>query len=94
MPTPTLFYQADKLSHFILYFPLGFFFVLAWPKALAGFSLNWVVIIAALFAGGFGLLMEYIQIHLPDRSFEWMDNLADILGGILGAAAYVHYKKQ
>jgi VanZ family protein len=92
LPTPPLFAHADKLGHFILYLPLGFFFVRAWPVTGARFSLNRIVIIAALFAGGFGLLMEFIQLHVPGRSFEWMDNLADALGALLGAAVCVYYK--
>jgi VanZ family protein len=38
-----------------------------------------------------GILLETIQQAIPNRSFEWMDLLVNVVGGVLGFFAYLKW---
>lgn len=83
------FEHSDKLAHFMIYMPLGFFFVLALPGALTASGSSRPVVAAVAFAAAWGFFMEILQLGIPERSFEYIDGAADALGGLFGAAAYI-----
>ena len=35
-----------------------------------------------------GILLEFIQRYIPNRSFDWLDMLVNVIGGILGLFVY------
>ncbi len=67
---------VDKLAHFLMFFFTMMWFMYVTPKPhqlLVGVSLIL-----------FGLVLEYIQMNfLPDRTFEWLDWIADGIGVVL-----------
>jgi VanZ family protein len=77
----------DKLLHFTEYAGLG----LLWCRALRSERLGWTAAIglAALTAAAYGASDEWHQSFVPLRDSSVRDWLADMLGGALGAAAYV-----
>ena len=68
--------QVDKLAHVLMFFLAMMWFIYVTPKPhqlLVGVSLIL-----------FGLVLEYIQMNfLPDRTFEWLDWVADGIGVVL-----------
>jgi len=68
--------QVDKLAHVLMFFLTMMWFMYVTPKPhqlLVGVSLIL-----------FGLVLEYIQMNfLPDRTFEWLDWIADGIGVVL-----------
>ena len=80
MPAPSMdltnLNQVDKLAHVLMFFltMMWFMYVTAKPhQLLVGVSLIL-----------FGLVLEYIQMNfLPDRTFEWLDWIADGIGVVL-----------
>lgn len=68
--------QVDKLAHVLMFFLTMMWFMYVIPKPhqlLVGVSLIL-----------FGLVLEYIQMNfLPDRTFEWLDWIADGIGVVL-----------
>jgi VanZ family protein len=76
----------DKISHFIAFAGFSFFWLFQAPK-------YWLII---LIAAIYGISIEFWQGSLPEyfhRSFDWYDALADSIGGIIGCAIYLIYKK-
>ena len=77
IPVPSInLNQVDKLAHVLMFFltMMWFMYVTAKPcQLLVGVSLIL-----------FGLVLEYIQMNfLPDRTFEWLDWIADGIGVVL-----------
>jgi len=70
--------HMDKLEHMAAYALLGFFLIKARFK---GLSITMVVILASLFGG----VMEIIQYFHPSREASVWDELANIVGAILGS---------
>lgn len=67
------FEHADKIAHFVLFFILAATMHLAFaPRVWLGLML--------LF--GYGLVIEWIQYHIPGRGAELMDLIADMLGAV------------
>jgi hypothetical protein len=69
----------DKVWHFSLFFVSG----LLWSMVVAQSGRRWLVL---LFILGLGIALEGIQWYFPElhRSFEWLDMLANLVGGSLG----------
>ena len=82
-----LFPFADKIAHIGIYTIFGFFVSRAFFKA---HNLNGTqAIIAAMIVSGlYGLTDEIHQMHVPPRSAEALDLMADFMGGFLGALTY------
>lgn len=76
----SIIWDYDKLGHFMMFaawtFSFGLAFSLIKKKPLSW----WGTILAGIF---FGLLIEILQKIMPfNRSFEWLDVLADALGAL------------
>ncbi len=75
------FANADKWQHIAAFFVLT---LCASLPLVAGWSR---LVAAALGMLAFGLFIEAVQMHLPARSAEWQDILADSAGIALGLMA-------
>jgi VanZ family protein len=78
--------QFDKWVHIGLF---GILVLLScwgfWSRKKAGASLERPILLLALFATGYGIWMEYIQVwYVPNRSFDVGDIAADAIGSFLG----------
>lgn len=81
---PSLFPQADKLMHFILY--AGFTASLAWAFETTRFGRRGLVFwMAAAVAAAYGATDELHQLFVPGRSCDIFDWLADALGAAVCA---------
>ncbi|MDQ8203538.1 VanZ family protein [Pelagicoccus sp. SDUM812003] len=80
------FSLRDKLDHFSVYFLLGILTAKALPTQLRGMP-RWLVAFALVSA--FGLSDEIAQHFNPARTGDPLDWLADSVGALLGAFAYI-----
>ncbi|MPT31064.1 MAG: VanZ family protein [Chryseobacterium sp.] len=81
-----MFRHIDKLIHFSIFFLLGFFFRLRFPRASLLFFLLILV--------SYGLLTEILQDVMKwGRSLEILDAVADTLGLSLSYYVYSKYEK-
>lgn len=71
----------DKLNHLLAFGSLAFASTLGTSQSRA--QRVWMLL--ALL--GFGALIELLQMHVPGRSAEWADLLADAIGIACGATA-------
>lgn len=75
----------DKIVHMALYFPLGFFlmaeFSLSSVRWIQKLSVWMALLIVALYGGLIEVGQDYLFVN---RSADWWDFFADILGGLLG----------
>ncbi|MEQ9426568.1 MAG: VanZ family protein [Cyclobacteriaceae bacterium] len=75
---------VDKIVH------LGCFTILAFLMAGATkmwLSKKWWIIVSV--GSFYGLLIEWLQIAIPGRSFEWQDWVADTMGAVIGCFAFM-----
>ena len=76
---------SDKLKHFLAYLglafllSLNFYFQEKW-EGVSKYFLKYTFIVISLY----GLIDEIHQIFVPNRSAEFYDWLADLLGGVIG----------
>jgi len=85
--------NIDKFFHCVEYFILGALLVRAfWNSAL---NPNYKYILAAsiLIAAIYGASDEFHQLFTPERSCEFFDFLADVIGSGIGAGLY-SYKER
>lgn len=90
LPKVDLFLSADKLIHFGVFAVLTFLWArvgtigthgeIKWKKL----STNLLVITII-----FPILVEYLQKHVPNRSFEYEDILANLIGGVIGFIGFI-----
>jgi VanZ family protein len=66
----------------VLFFRAVFY---TWPDRFTARQLFWM---SVCFAGLYGLSDEFHQSFVPSRQADGYDLLADLVGGLLGAAAY------
>jgi VanZ family protein len=90
LPKVDLFLSADKLIHF------GVFAVLTFLWARVGTigpdnKLKWKKLSTNLlvFTIIFPILVEYLQMYVPNRSFEYEDILANLIGGVIGFIGFI-----
>jgi len=69
--------NSDKLLHFLAFYTLAFLLDFSFPKIRFG-VLQIIVLI------GYGILIEYVQSFLPNRSAD----IADLLTDVVGIAVY------
>lgn len=79
--------SLDKLAHCIVYGLLAYIGLRALD--LSGLYLKKWVILSILLGCAYGVLMEFIQYaFFPDRYFEVLDIIANIIGSLAGAWIY------
>lgn len=78
---------ADKVAHVGVYGVLGALFFRAWRHSRRGAAASAIVALAALSALAYGVTDEIHQMFVPNRSSEVLDLVADLVGGVVGAAA-------
>ena len=74
--------SVDKITHLIEYFVFSWLLMRA--QLSSGMSRGRAAWTASFVALGFGTMCEFIQMWLPYRTAEWMDLVADGIGGVLG----------
>ena len=78
-PPPRIDLGWDKLNHMAAFIALAFAASLGWPHSWRPRAL-WLCALLA-----YGGLIELLQRHVPGRSAEWGDLLADAVGLCCGA---------
>ncbi|MBN1477738.1 VanZ family protein [Candidatus Sumerlaeota bacterium] len=82
------FPHADKLMHLVEYGVLGFLLARILGRGESAPSTA-VLIASALITLAYGVTDEVHQIWVPTRTFSLCDLTADLIGGALGAAAWL-----
>ncbi|HZL11137.1 MAG TPA: VanZ family protein [Prolixibacteraceae bacterium] len=91
LPNVKLFYGADKVIHFSMYFVFSLLFCWALKTEL-NYSLLFLIIPVTI---GWGILMEVIQLDMhAGRSFSLYDILANSIGVVAGILVYVVVSKK
>ena len=84
--------QFDKIVHFGLYFPLGFFlaaeFSLTKNKKINRYRIPLTLLIVGIYGGLIEIGQDYLFVN---RSADIWDFLADLLGGSLGMLLFTHF---
>jgi len=85
----------DKVIHFSLFFGLVFLWNRAWIQKKNNLS-NWkkITLNYLVFGIVFAIFTEYLQMNVPDRSFDDWDIVANITGGTIGTIVYVYLGKK
>ncbi len=84
--------HLDKWEHTFAYMVLSFSFLLALYKSQNLSNKRSVIVL--LSACGYGLFLEFVQFQFfPDRYFEWVDAISNVLGTILGFIIFNVSKK-
>lgn len=86
VPKIQLFEGFDKLVHGCMYF--GLTILASWTFHAEEKRI--LILYIVLFSISWGLLMEFSQLEMMlGRAFEWKDELANSIGTLLGAFAYL-----
>lgn len=90
LPKVPLFPYADKLVHFGVFAVLTFLWARVGTIGLRR-ELRWKNLLTNLlvFTIIFPILVEYLQLYVPNRSFEFEDILANLTGGIIGFTGFI-----
>lgn len=85
-----LFPYSDKLIHAIIYSLLGYLCV--WSLRVTT-KRGWfkISILSIVAATAYGIAMEIYQMHLPARSAEIADAIANAIGAFIGTFLYVYF---
>ena len=78
--------QFDKVVHTSIYIMLAVLTYYGWTKQSSFFGLHRKTVIKIIILlSAYGLLIEVMQETLTtDRHFEWLDELADAAGTVIG----------
>jgi len=88
LPHVPLFSGADKLVHICMY--LGLSFLACWIYNI-GHQRIWFIYSLLLAVFMYGALMEILQhVIRAGRSFDFMDMIANLVGGIIGMLIYTY----
>jgi VanZ family protein len=90
LPKVPLFPFADKLVHFGVFAVLTFLWSRVGTISEQG-ALNRKKLLTNLlvFTIIFPILVEYLQMYVPNRSFEIEDIIANLVGGIIGFIGFI-----
>jgi VanZ family protein len=83
-PLPKYWTMFDVVANALGYMPFGFFLTLS---ALRTERTRYALRLACLIASILSLLMESLQVYLPNRVPSNLDLLLNIMGAVLGAAS-------
>ena len=81
-PLPKYWTAFDVVTNLVGYMPLGFFLVLS---SLRTGRPRYALRLAVMMASGLSLLMESLQVYLPNRVPSNLDLMLNMAGGALGA---------
>lgn len=81
-PLPRYRTPFDLWANLLAYIPLGVLVTGALPRALRAWT---SILVAVLVAGLLSLGMEFAQAFLPSRRAQWLDLVANLSGGGIGA---------
>ncbi len=81
------FPSGDKLGHFILFGLLNYFVTRAFLSSFPSISRGWVTLSVGLILALLITLEEFSQKFFVERTFEWIDLLASIVGLLVGGRA-------
>jgi VanZ family protein len=87
------FWEFDKFAHIGVYAVLGMLFAAAWTYRaqskgvfMRSIMVRWTLLVPIIF----GLSIEFVQGNfIPDRYFDVLDILANIIGSITGLVAFI-----
>jgi VanZ family protein len=85
--------NIDKLFHFVEYFILGALLVRAFANSSDKASFKLILLLSILIASIYGVLDEFHQRFVSERSPEIFDVLSDIIGSLSGALLSIHKEK-
>ena len=86
VPDLNTFAGFDKMVHACMYF--GLTILVCWTFHAEAKRMRILYIV--LFCAGWGLLMELSQLEMSlGRAFEWLDELSNSAGAVLGAGVYL-----
>lgn len=90
LPKVPLFPYADKLIHFTVFGILTFLWcrvgTLDEEKNIRRGKIMTNLLVFSIF---FPIVIEYLQMHVPNRSFEVEDILANLVGGLIGFSGFI-----
>lgn len=78
----------DKVLHFVAYALLGALFLRAFKTSRIKNNLKLMLILSFVLSSLYGISDEIHQYFVPYRDADFMDVLADMLGGIMGVYIY------
>ncbi|MGB2930113.1 MAG: VanZ family protein [Desulfobacterales bacterium] len=78
----------DKMLHFVAYALLGALFLRAFKTSRIKNNLKLMLILSFVLSSLYGISDEIHQYFVPYRDADFMDVLADMLGGIMGVYIY------
>lgn len=90
LPNVPLFPFADKLIHFGVFGMLTFLWCRVGTldgqgRIKKGKLLTNLLVFTIIFP----ILVEYLQMYVPNRSFEYEDIMANLIGGIIGFIGFI-----
>lgn len=78
-------FSYDKLGHGFIFFVLAFLLISGlYANLKDSVKRKNAVFVGAIIAAIYGFLIEAVQSIIPDRSMEFYDGLANIVGSFLG----------
>lgn len=90
LPSTPKIIGFDKLAHFSLFAILAFLWCrVAIGKGLKKLNLKKIITNYLVFCFLFAILVEYLQRHIPGRSFDYADMAANIIGIAIGTISFI-----
>lgn len=88
-------FQIDKLVHFFVFGLLMFLSAYGLFRIVkaANSTMN-VVTVGAIYSIGLGLLVEVLQLFVPNRSFSVADVIANTIGTVIGYVVFKYYRRK
>nr|WP_255742711.1 VanZ family protein [Belliella calami] len=86
--------HKDKIVHFMLFFILNFLWLRIWMNE-ANSKKKYLKLFTSYLVFGIiiAILVEYLQLYVPNRSFDYFDIAANMLGAAFGIICfYILYK--
>jgi VanZ family protein len=78
-------FSFDKLGHGILYAVYTILLIISFQKiSEKSYFTEKIIIKSALTSIGLGIILEVLQSFIPDRTFDFWDMIANIVGTIIG----------
>ena len=90
LPSTPKIIGFDKLVHFSLFAILAFLWCrVAIGKGFKKLNIKKIITNYLVFCFLFAILVEYLQRHIPGRSFDYADMTANIIGIAIGTISFI-----